>query len=146
MLAVGSISSLPFPTIIVMSRFFRLLPVISSLVLLLSTLGTRSAFAQGATTAVSHVYEYTTLTTFESTSKATSKIFITPAFQGKTEVQLEDFNAFAFEKNREKFQQNAQAINQLLGDLSAAGWELVQVYPLPTQGIPVTRYLLRKAK
>ncbi|GAB3635247.1 hypothetical protein GCM10027422_08370 [Hymenobacter arcticus] len=109
---------------------------------------THAQMAAPAGAVAARGYEYTTLTSFESASKATSKIFVAPAFQGKSEVQLEDFNAFAYEKNKEKLQQNMQTINQLLGDLSAVGWELVQVYPLPSQGSStnVTRYLLRKPK
>lgn len=105
----------------------------------------KAAFAQSAAPHAA-VYEFMTITTLESSSKSASKLFLTPAFQGKTEVQLDDFNAFASEKNKEKFQVNAQTVNQQLSELSVAGWELVQVYPLPTQGIFITRYLLRKAK
>lgn len=125
-----------------MTLFFRSAPLLRVSFLVAFGLGTLPAFAQ----ATPPSYEFTTVTTLESVSKSASKLFITPAFQGKTEVQLADFNAFAGEKNKEKFQQNAQVVNQQLGELSAAGWELVQVYPLPSQGVFITRYLLRKPK
>lgn len=105
----------------------------------------QAAFAQSAAPNTV-AYEFMTITTLESSAKSASKLFLTPAFQGKTEIQLDDFNAFASEKNKEKFQVNAQTVNKQLSELSSAGWELVQVYPLPTQGIFITRYLLRKAK
>jgi hypothetical protein len=123
-----------------MGAFFR---VTLLLAFLLS--GVRTSFAQSAAPPAA-VYEFMTVTTLESASKSASKLFLTPAFQGKTEVQLEDFNAFGAEKNKEKFQVNAQTINQQLSELSVAGWELVQVYPMPTQGVFITRYLFRKAK
>jgi hypothetical protein len=115
------------------------------LVMALLVLGTSTASAQ-AGPAATRGYDFLTLTTLESSNKSASKIYIAPAFQGKTEVQLEDFNAFGFEKNREKLQQNTQLINQQLSDLTVAGWELVQVYPLSSQAVIITRYLLKKAK
>ena len=125
-----------------MTLSFRAAPLLPLSLVLACGLGARQSFAQAAAPA----YEFTTVTTLESTSKSASKLFITPAFQGKAEVQLADFNAFAAGQNKEKFQQNAQVVNQQLGDLSAAGWELIQVYPLPSQGTFITRYLLRKPK
>jgi hypothetical protein len=112
---------------------------------ILVVLGTAAASAQ-AGPAAPHGYDFLTLTSLESTSKAASKIYLAPAFQGKSEVQLEDFNAFGFDKNREKLQTNMQLVNQQLSELTVAGWELVQVYPLPSQTVIITRYLLRKAK
>ena len=83
----------------------------------------------------------------ESQTKAVAKILIMPAFQGKSEIQLEDFGGFSAEKNLAKLQHNTELVNQQLSELTVAGWELVQAYPFASMpGLFTTRYLFRKAK
>lgn len=107
-------------------------------------LGTPSAFAQAL---APHGYDFLTLTSMESSTKSVAKILITPAFQGKSEIQLEDFGGFSAEKNLAKLQHNTELVNQQLSDLTAVGWELVQAYPFTSiPGLFTTRYLFRKAK
>jgi hypothetical protein len=94
-----------------------------------------------------HGYDFLTVTSMESSTKSVAKILITPAFQGKSEIQLEDFGGFSAEKNLSKLQHNTQLVNQQLSDLTTAGWELVQAYPFTSvPGLFTTRYLFRKAK
>jgi hypothetical protein len=88
-------------------------------------------------------YQFLTVTAFESQVKVLSKIIVVPAFEGKSEIQLEDFGGFSTSKNVEKLERNTLLINQELEALTTAGWELVQVY---TIGTLTTRYLFRKAK
>lgn len=121
-------------------RFFRELLVGAGLLL-----GTQAAFAQGAALPP-HGYDFMTVTTIEAGSKASSKMLLTPAFQGKAEVPLEILSAFGAEKYLEKVQANTQLVNQQLSELTAAGWELVTVYAGTVGALPSTRYLLRKAK
>ena len=92
-------------------------------------------------------YDFLTVTTSESSAKAAAKIIIAPPFQGKSDVQLEEFGGIYNAKNREKLQRNVGLINQQLTELTAAGWELFQVYPLNyPPDLPTTRYLFRKAR
>lgn len=92
-------------------------------------------------------YSFLTVTTMESTAKSLAKIVITPAFQGKSEIQLEEFSGLSTEKYLAKLQHNTEVINQQLTDLTVAGWELVQTYPFTSNSGPVaTRYLFRKAR
>jgi hypothetical protein len=126
-------ASLRFPTLL-----YRL--VVRAFLLL----GTPAAFAQ---VPAPHGYDFLTLTSMESSTKSVAKILITPAFQGKTEIQLEDFGGFSAEKNLGKLQHNIELVNQQLTELTAAGWELVQAYPFTSvPGLFTTRYLFRKAK
>ncbi|WP_345235939.1 hypothetical protein [Hymenobacter saemangeumensis] len=89
-------------------------------------------------------YDFLTMTSFESSSDAVAKIFFSPAFNGKTEVQLEDLGGMSVSKNLAKLQRNSMVINQQLSDLSVAGWELVQVYPITNSA--AIRYLFRKPR
>jgi hypothetical protein len=106
-------------------------------------LATRASWAQAGPVAP-HVYDFLTVTTVEGTTKNTAKLFITPAFQGKMEIQLEDGNSSSLstKNNFAIMQRNLLVINQELSDLTVAGWELTHVTGTPYQ----TRYLFRKAK
>jgi hypothetical protein len=107
------------------------------------------AHAQTAAVALAaYGYDFLTMTTVESPAKSLSKLLITPAFQGKTETQLEVFGGFvSADKNLEILQRNTQTINQQLSDLTVAGWELVEVHTISTvSNACTTRYLFRKAR
>ena len=94
-----------------------------------------------------HGYDFLTVTSMESGAKSLAKILIVPAFQGKSEIQLEDFGGFSTEKNIAKLQHNTDLIQQQLSELTVAGWELVQTYPfISSPSLVTTRYLFRKAK
>ncbi|MDO7845490.1 hypothetical protein Q5H92_03905 [Hymenobacter sp. M29] len=99
-----------------------------------------------AQTAPPRAYEFMTMSTFESQAKALSHILLAPPFQGKADIQLEDFGGFSTSKNLDKYQRNALLVTQQLEALTAAGWELVHVYPVSEVGVLTTRYLFRKAK
>lgn len=117
---------------------------------LLLALAPAVGFAQTvpATTSAAVTYDFLTVTTTESgNNKAESKILIAPPLLGKSEVQLQEFNSIYSKKDRERLQLNALSITQQLTEITAAGWELFQVYPLnlnPT--LVATRYLFRKAR
>lgn len=122
------------------------LPLLRALVagsaLLLSTL---PCSAQTATRG----YDFLTLTEFEGLTKATAQLCLTPAFQGKTTVPLEDLSGSSLSRSKDLaiIQRNTQVLNQQLSDLTSAGWELVAVHPVSLLATaPVTRYLLRKPK
>ncbi|MVN76285.1 hypothetical protein GO988_08105 [Hymenobacter sp. HMF4947] len=111
-------------------------------------LGTQAAFAQ-ASAALPHGYDFLTITIVKSPYKADCRMLLTPAFQGKTEVKLEEEFTLAADKYRENLHRNTLLLNQTLSDLSVAGWELVETHAAPEGPPPVatvTRYLLRKAK
>lgn len=97
-----------------------------------------------------HGYDFLTVTEFEGLTKNKAKLLITPAFQGKTEVQLEDLNGsnFSVNKDLETVQRNTQVLNQQLSELTVAGWELVDVSVISilATGSHTTRYLFRKPK
>ncbi|HET9504376.1 MAG TPA: hypothetical protein VFO93_12610 [Hymenobacter sp.] len=94
-------------------------------------------------------YDFLTLTVIQSPYKNDCRLLLTPAFQGKTELKLEEEYDLASDKYRAHAQSNALLLNQLLTDLSAAGWQLAETHAAqqgPATSATVTRYLLRKAK
>jgi len=111
-------------------------------------LGTQAAFAQ-AGTALPHGYDFLTITLIKSPYKNDCRMLLTPAFQGKQEVKLEEEYTLAADKYRANLHHNTLLLNQTLSDLSVAGWELVETHTAlegPAPPATVTRYLLRKAK
>lgn len=115
--------------------------------LLMSSLAAQAQVAAPAGAAAARGYDFLTLTSMESGSKVLAKILIVPAFQGKSEIQMEDFGGFSAEKNLAKLQHNTELIQQQLSELTVAGWELVQTYPfISSPNLVTTRYLFRKAK
>jgi len=94
-------------------------------------------------------YDFLALTVVQSPYKNDCRLLLTPAFQGKTELKLEEEYDLASDKYRAHAQSNALLLNQLLSDLSAAGWQLADTHAAqqgPATSATVTRYLLRKAK
>jgi len=78
-----------------------------------------------------------------------AKLLFAPAFNGHTEIQLETVGAISSAAVLEQLRQNNEILTRALGELSAAGWELIQVSPAPLtfdKDVATTRYLLRKAK
>jgi hypothetical protein len=81
-------------------------------------------------------------------------MLLTPTFQGKTEIKLEEEYNLASDRYRANLQRNITLLNTTLGELSAAGWDLVNVHSTEVGAEPpglqptatLTRYLLRKAK
>ncbi len=85
----------------------------------------------------------------EAPTKNMAKLLIAPAFNGRTEVQLEPAGGFSAATILERVRHNNEVLAQSLGELSGAGWELIQVSPAPLvvdKTVTATRYLLRKAK
>lgn len=97
-----------------------------------------------------HGYDFLTVTTLEGNTKLTTKLLYSPAFQGTEVVQLEDLNASAFGRgsNPQIIQRNTVLLNQKLGEVSGAGWELVSVTAVYDGLVPGVRtcYLFHKAK
>ena len=116
---------------------------------LLLALGGRPAAAQLLAPSQARAYNFLTVTMVESTAKSLSKLLIAPAFNGRTEIQLDAVAAFIPSTRLDQLRRNNEVLTQCLGELSAAGWELIQVSPatLATdKDVSVTRYLLRNAK
>jgi len=112
-------------------------------------LGGQPAAAQLLAPAHGQTYNFLTVTALESPTKNMAKLLFTPAFNGRSEIPLEAVGAFSSAAVLEQLRHNEEVITQSLGDLSAAGWELIQVMPVPfsfDKSVTTTRYLLRKAK
>ncbi len=96
-----------------------------------------------------HSYDFLTITVIQSPYKNECRLLLTPAFQGKTELKLEEEYDLSSDKYRARAQSNTLLLNQLLSDLSAAGWQLADTHAAqqgPATSATVMRYLLRKAK
>jgi hypothetical protein len=118
-------------------------------VCLLLGAGSRPAVAQLLPAARGQVYSFMTVTTIEAPTKNMAKLLFAPAFNGQTEIQLDAVGAFSTAAILEQLRHNNETISQNLSELSAAGWELIQVAPTPLsvdKSVVTTRYLLRKAK
>jgi hypothetical protein len=116
---------------------------------LLLALGSRPAAAQLLAPTQARAYDFATVTMVESTVKSLSKLLLAPAFNGRAEIQLDAIAAFLPGARLDQLRRNNEVLVQTLGELSSAGWELIQVAPatLATdKDVSVTRYLFRKAK
>lgn len=99
-------------------------------------------------------YEFMTISIVKSPYKNDCYLLLTPAFQGRTEIKLEEEYNLASDRYRTNLQRNTALLTTTLGELSAAGWELVDVHSTEVGAAPpglqatatLTRYLLRKAK
>ena len=112
-------------------------------------LGSQAAAAQLLPAANAQKQIFMTLTSIEAPTRKMAKLLFAPAFNGHTEIQLEAVGALSAATVLEQLRQNNETLAQTLGELSAAGWELVQVSPAPLMAdkdVATTRYLLRKAK
>lgn len=121
----------------------------ASSISLLLALGSHAAAAQMLPAANGQPLDFMTLTSIEAPTKKMAKLLFAPAFKGRTEVQLESVGALSTATLLEQLRQNNETLTRALGELSAAGWELIQVSPAPLtvdKDVFVTRYLLRKAK
>jgi hypothetical protein len=116
---------------------------------LLVALGSHAASAQMLPATNGQPLDFMTLTSIEAPTKKMAKLLFAPAFNGRTEIQLESVGAFSTATILEQLRQNNETLTKALGELSAAGWELIQVSPAPLtvdKDVVTTRYLLRKAK
>ncbi|MDJ0364393.1 hypothetical protein QMK33_04460 [Hymenobacter sp. H14-R3] len=112
-------------------------------------LGTQAAFAQASAARPRGGYDFLTITIIKSPYKTDCRMLVTPAFQGVSEVKLEEEYTITSDRYRENLHHNTLLLNQALSELSAAGWELVETHAVLEGVSPapvVTRYLLRKAK
>ncbi|MGI4873756.1 MAG: hypothetical protein ACRYFX_21565 [Janthinobacterium lividum] len=120
--------------------------ILTALLLLLTN---RPAAAQLLPAAVpARTSDFMTLTVLESPLKNMAKLLLTPAFNGRSEIQLEDAVVLASTR-LEHLCHNNEVLSQSLGELSAAGWELAEVHSVPFAGdkdILPTRYLLRRPR
>ena len=94
-------------------------------------------------------YGFLTITVIQSPYKNDCRLLLTPAFQGKAEIKLEEEYTLSADKYRANAQSNTLLLNQLLSDLSTAGWELAETHAAqqgPAPSATVTRYIFRKAK
>lgn len=99
-------------------------------------------------------YDFMTISVIKSPYKNDCYLLLTPAFQGKSEIKLEEEYNLASDRYRANLQRNIALLNGILGELSAAGWDLVDVHSTEVEAAPrgpvptatITRYLLRKAK
>jgi hypothetical protein len=112
-------------------------------------LGSQSAAAQMLPATNAQKHSFMTLTSIEAPTRKMAKLLFAPAFNGRTETQLESVGALSAATVLEQVRRNNETLAQTLGELSAAGWELIQVSPAPLiadKDVATTRYLLRKAK
>jgi len=109
----------------------------------------------GATAQASRpAYDFLTISVIKSPYKNDCYLLLTPAFQGKSTIKLEEEYNLASDRYRTNLQHNTALLNETLGDLSTAGWDLVDVHSTAVGAEPpgvqptasITRYLLRKAK
>ena len=99
-------------------------------------------------------YDFMTVSVIKSPYKNDCYLLLTPAFQGKSEIKLEEEYDLSSDRYRANLQHNIELLNGTLGELSAAGWDLVDVHSTEVGAEPpglqptatITRYLLRKAK
>ena len=118
------------------STFFR--PFNQLVLALLFSVGiTTGAWAQAIAPAG---YTFLTMTSSESQVRAYARIFIVPAFQGKSEIQLEYSDGFSGGRNMERLQRNTQLVNQQLEALTVAGWELVRSLRLSGYALRLMRF------
>lgn len=129
---------------------FSVLAGSSPIVFAFSLLASHPAQAQLlAPSAAARSYEFLHVTVTEATTDSQAKLLLSPAFNGRTEMQLEGLNAFLPAKRLELLRHNEEVVSQCLGELSAAGWELLQVYSVPLvvdKDVATTRYLFRKPR
>jgi hypothetical protein len=100
------------------------------------------------------IHDFMTISVIKSPYKNDCYLLLTPAFQGKSEIKLEEEYNLASDRYRSNLQRNILLLNVTLGELSAAGWDLVDVHSTEVGAEPaglqptatITRYLLRKAK
>jgi hypothetical protein len=107
------------------------------------------AAAQMLASAHAQTYDFLTVTAIEAPTRNMAKLLFSPAVNGRNEIQLEPVGAFSSATLLEQLRHNNELLVQSLGELSAAGWELIQVSPAPLtvdKNVATTRYLLRKAK
>ncbi len=111
--------------------------------------GSQPAAAQLLPAAHAQAYDFLVVTAIEAPAKNLAKLLIAPAFNGRTEIQLEPVGGFSAATILERARHNDELLAQSLSELSVAGWELIQVAPAPflaDKTVSATRYLLRKAK
>lgn len=116
---------------------------------LLLALTSQSASAQLLPLGPARSYEFRTMTVYESSAKAYARLVFAPAFNEHTELELEGLNTLTADKARDNQRHNAEVVNQSLSQLSAAGWELIEVHSgswVRDPSVQTTNYLFRKAK
>jgi hypothetical protein len=99
-------------------------------------------------------YDFMTISVIKSPYSSDCYLLLMPAFQGKSEIKLEEEYDLSSTRYRANLQRNVELLNGTLGELSAVGWDLVDVHSTelgaePSGRFPkasITRYLLRKAK
>ena len=99
-------------------------------------------------------YDFRSISIVKSPYRNDCYLLLTPAFQGKAEIKLEEEYNLASDRYRANLQRNTALLNETLGALSAEGWDLVNVHSTEVGAEPpglqpratITRYLLRKAK
>ena len=99
-------------------------------------------------------YDFMTISVIKSPYKNDCYLLLTPAFQGKSEIKLDEEYNLASDRYRANLQHNIELLNGTLGELSAAGWDLVDVHSTEVGAEPpgvvptatITRYLLHKAR
>lgn len=112
-------------------------------------LGSSPVAAQLLAPTHGQAYDFLTVTAIEAPTRPMAKLLFAPAVNGCTELQLEPVGAFSTATLLAQVRHNNELLVQSLGELSAAGWELIQVAPAPlttAKEVTATRYLLRRAK
>lgn len=108
--------------------------------LLLMRLAPAGAQSIPPATMPAHGYDFMTVTV-----EAKVMVLI-PAFQGTESLALKLTNGLANVAKQADYRANVELINKKLGDITAAGWELVQVMPAGNYALTTSSYLFRKAR
>lgn len=100
-----------------------------------------------------HGYDFLTVAVRYAYNADFARIYFFPAFQSKTEIMLESgpapgedmpYSTIKIQlRHKAAERHNAELLNQQLGELTANGWELAQVWS--TKG-ELVNYLFRKAR
>ncbi|MBH8567321.1 hypothetical protein KB206_00380 [Microvirga sp. STS02] len=99
------------------------------LLLAFAILAGPAAFAQSVPATA---YEFLTVAELQAQQDGLAKLQFAPAFQGKTEIQLERLpGTISAAKYMGAYRHNMEVVNQQLEAVTAAGWELVHVSSSP---------------
>ena len=111
------------------------------LLLALAIIAGPTAFAQSTPT----TYEFLTVAELQAQQDGLAKLQFAPAFQSKTEIQLERLpGLISPSKYMNVYRHNLEVVNQQLEAVTAAGWELVHVSSSPA--LSGHEFLFRRPK
>jgi hypothetical protein len=115
------------PALCAQSLAARYFASMKHLLFAFALLGAPLASLAQAAPPVSTTYEFLTVAEIESPSSGLAKILFAPAFQGRSELPLENLPMALSIKYPIIYQRNLQMVNRQLEAVTADGWELMHV-------------------